>query len=139
MGRVIKGRGAVKGVAKGRAMVSRETIQGWAGVDEKTGLIIETGHPFAGMSIKGSVLVISGGKGSNGWSCHFHAAKLMGMAPAAMVFPQMDSRTGVAAVVTGVPVVTDLAEDPFTAIKTGDIVIVNGDEGYIEICREETQ
>ena len=138
MGRVIKGRGAVPGIARGRAMVSRETIQGWAGVDEKTGLVIETGHPFAGLSIKDSVLVISGGKGSNGWSCHFHAAKLRGMAPAAMVFPQMDSRTGVAAVVTGVPVVTDLAEDPFAVIKTGDIVIVNGDEGYIEICREET-
>lgn len=133
MGLVIKGRGAVRGVAKGRAMVSRETIQGWAGIDEKTGLIVEIGHPFAGMSMKEAVLIISGGKGSNGWSCHFHAAKLMGMAPAAMVFPKMDSRTGVAAVVTGVPVVTDLEQDPFTLIKTGDIVMVNGDEGYIEI------
>jgi len=133
MGRIIKGRGAVGGVAKGYALVSEETIQGWSGVDEKTGIIVEIGHPFQGKSIEGCVLIISGGKGSNGWSCHFHAAKIKGKAPAAMVFPKMDSRTGVAAVVTQVPVVTDLEENPFELIKTGDYVIVNGDEGYIEI------
>ncbi|GHS93542.1 hypothetical protein AGMMS50276_04300 [Synergistales bacterium] len=129
----IKGRGAVKGIAEGYAMVSGETIQGWSGIDESTGKIVEIGHPFEGMSMKGAVLIISGGKGSNGWSCHFHAAKLKGVAPAAMVFPKMDSRTGVAAAVTGVPVVTDLELDPFSCIKTGDYVIVNADEGYVEI------
>ncbi len=135
MGRIIKGRCAIPGVAKGVAMVSRETIQGWSGIDEKTGLIVEIGHPFEGKSIKDTILIISGGKGSNGWSCHFHAAKLSGQAPAAMVFPKMDSRTGVAAVVTGVPVVTDLEEDVFELVQTGNMVLVNGNEGYIEIFK----
>ena len=40
MGRKIKGRGAVGGIAKGFAMVSEETIQGWSGIDEETGLIM---------------------------------------------------------------------------------------------------
>jgi hypothetical protein len=132
---VIKGRGAIGGVAEGIAMVSRETIQGWSGVDDKTGLVIEKGHPFEGMSIKGAVLVLSGGKGSNGWSCHFHAARVGGIGPAALVFPKMDSRTGVAAVVTGVPTVTDLEEDPFKLLKTGDEVKVDGDKGIVEIIR----
>lgn len=134
---IIKGRSAVKGVASGYAMVSEETIQGWSGIDEKTGIVVEKGHPFEGKSIKDSILVISGGKGSNGWSCHFHAAKLMGIAPAALVFPKMDSRTGVAAVVTEVPVVTDLEENPFVIIKTGDFVIVDGDNGLVKINRGE--
>ena len=116
-------------------MVYAGSIQGWAGVDEHTGVIVEIGHPFEGLSIKDAVLIISGGKGSNGWSCHFHAAKLYGVAPAAMVFPKMDSRTGVTAAVCGVPVVTDLEQDPFEHIKTGDFVIVNGDQGYIEIIQ----
>lgn len=133
MGRRINGRGAVKGIAKGYAMVSRETIQGWSGIDETTGIIVEIGHPFEGMSLTDSILIISGGKGSNGWSCHFHAAKLSGRCPAGLVFPKMDSRTGVAAVVTGVPTVTDLEEDVFDIIKMGDYVVVNGDEGYIEV------
>ncbi len=133
MGRIIQGRGAVGGICKGIAMVSRETIQGWSGIDEKTGVILEENHPFQRKSLKDSILIISGGKGSNGWSCHFHAAKLKGVAPGALVFPKMDSRTGVAAAVMGVPVVTDLKEDIFALVKTGDTVIVHGDDGYIEI------
>jgi uncharacterized protein len=140
--KVIKGRGAIPGVAEGIAMVSRETIQGWSGLDDKTGLVIEKGHPFEGMSIKGSVLILSGGKGSNGWSCHFHAARVRGIGPAAFVFPRIDSRTGVAAVVTGVPTITDLEEDPFDVIRTGDLVRVDGNRGTVEIIQRinsETQ
>ncbi|MGL4606597.1 MAG: aconitase X swivel domain-containing protein [Eubacteriaceae bacterium] len=133
MGRIIKGRGVISGVAQGMAMVSKETIQGWSGIDEHTGIIMEIGHPFEGKSIIGSILIISGGKGSNGWSCHFHAAKLAGKAPAGLVFPKIDSRTGVAAVVTAVPTITDLDEDIFEIIKTGDIVRIDGDAGTIEI------
>ena len=58
---VIKGRGVWGGVAEGPAMVSRDTIQGWSGLDDETGVVIEKGHPFEGMSIKGAVLVLSGG------------------------------------------------------------------------------
>lgn len=134
---VIKGRAAVKGIAEGVAMISKETIQGWAGIDAKTGMVIEKGHPFEGMSIKDSVLILSGGKGSNGWSCHFHAAKVSGIGPAALVFPKIDSRTGAAAAVTGVPVVTDLEEDPFEIIKIGDWVKVDGTTGIIEITPKE--
>lgn len=131
--KVICGRGAIKGVAEGRVLVSPESIQGWSGVDEKTGRIIEKGHPLYGETIKDAVLVLSGGRGSNGWSIHFHAAKLMGLGPAALVFPRMDSRTGVTAAVLNVPVVTDLEEDVFAVVKTGDWVRVDGDRGIVEV------
>jgi len=139
---VIKGRGVIGGKAEGVALVSRETIQGWSGVDDETGVIIEEGHPFKGYTIAGKVLVLSGGKGSNGWSCHFHEARLKGIAPAALVFPRIDSRTGVAAVVTEVPCVTDIDLDVFELIKTGDHVRVDGNEGTIEVLslmEEEVQ
>ncbi|HKL11127.1 MAG TPA: DUF126 domain-containing protein [Clostridia bacterium] len=134
--KVYKGRGAIPGVIEGIAMVSKETIQGWAGVDENTGKIVEKGHPFEGMSIAGKILILSGGKGSNGWSCHFHSARVRGIGPAGFVFPKMDSRTGVAAVVTGVPTVTDLEVDPFIAIKTGDRIRIDGTNGTVEILSE---
>lgn len=57
------GRGAIDGAAEGPALVSREPIQGWGGVDEQTGIIIEESHPFKGKRIKGAILVLSGGKG----------------------------------------------------------------------------
>jgi len=53
--------------------------------------------------------------------------------PAALVFPKMDSRTGVTAAVLNIPVVTDLDRDPFELIKTGDHVRVDGDRGTVEI------
>jgi uncharacterized protein len=129
---VLHGRGAIRGVAEGVALVSRETIQGWNGID-KTGKVIEKGHPFEGKSIKDAVLVLPGAKGSNGWSIHFHSAMIAGVGPAALVFPKMDSRTGVTAAVLNVPVVTDLQEDPFALVKTGDILRVDGNNGTVEI------
>ena len=136
MSKKIIGRPGMPGIAEGEALVTRETIQGWSGVDEETGLIVETGHPFEGRSIKDSILILSGGKGSNGWSCHFHAAKLLGVAPAGFVFPTIDSRTGVTAVVTEIPSVVDVGAQIFDEIESGDIVRVNGTEGYVEILKK---
>ncbi len=45
---IIKGRGAVGGIAKGEALVCKESIQGWAGIDDATGVIIEKGHSQEG-------------------------------------------------------------------------------------------
>ncbi len=132
---VIRGRGAVPGIATGPAMVCRETIQGWSGIDETTGQVIEKGHPAEGQTIRGVVLILSGGKGSNGWSSHFHAARIRGISPCALVFPRIDSRTGVAAVVCGVPTVVDLEEDPFKIIENGDQVTVDGNSGTLTICK----
>lgn len=130
---VIRGRGAIPGIASGPAMVCRETIQGWSGIDEATGKVIEKGHPAEGQTIRDVVLVLSGGKGSNGWSSHFHAARIRGISPCALVLPKIDSRTGVAAVVCGVPTVVDLEEDPFKVIENGDLVTVDGTSGTVTI------
>jgi predicted aconitase with swiveling domain len=130
---VIRGRGVIPGTATGQALVFRETIQGWSGLDETTGKVIEKGHPAEGQTIQGVVLVLSGGKGSNGWSSHFHAARVRGIGPCALVLPKIDSRTGVAAAVCGVPTVVDLEEDPFPLIQSGDIVTVDGTSGTVTI------
>jgi hypothetical protein len=71
------------------------------------------------------------------WSIHFHSTKVAGVGPAAMVFPKIDSRTGVTAAVLNVPVVTDLQENPFALIKTGDWVRVDGNRGTVKIIKRE--
>lgn len=134
MKRVIKGRGAVRGIAEGEALVCPDSIQGWAGIDEKTGVIIEKGHAEEGQSINGRILVIPASKGSNCWSGHFNSAMINGVKPAGWVVTQIDARVGVAAVVVGSPMVADFIDvDPCEAIKTGDIVKVNGNTGEVEI------
>jgi predicted aconitase with swiveling domain len=131
--KIIYGRGALGGVAQGPAMISRQTITGWAGVDIFTGKVVEPNHPLEGMSLKDSVLILDGSKGSNGWSVFFHAAKESGFGPAALVFPKLDSRTAVTAAVLNVPLVTDVKKDLFSMIKIWNLLRIDGDLGTIEV------
>jgi len=100
---ILKGRPAVGGIIEGTALVCPESIQGWAGVDDKTGVIIEKGHSQQGKNIDGQILVLPCSKGSNGWSCHFNSAKVAGYSPSGLLLTKIDSRTGVTAVVLNVP------------------------------------
>lgn len=129
----IYGRGIIEGVAEGFALVIKEKIQGWSGIDYETGTIIEKWHSFEGYSLKNSVLIVTGGKGSTGWATHFHVLRILENGPIAMIIPKIDSRTAAAAVLLKVPCVTDIREDLFSIIKTGDIVKVDGTNGIVEI------
>ncbi len=76
---VLHGRKVVGGIADGEALVTRQTISGWGGVNAMTGTIIETRHELRGVSFKDKVLVCPGAKGSSGWSSVFHQARLAGV------------------------------------------------------------
>jgi predicted aconitase with swiveling domain len=130
---VLRGRKVVGGTAAGEALVTRETISGWGGVNPMQGTIIETRHELRGQSFKDKVLVFPGAKGSSGWSVVFHTARLAGTAPKALVFNEMTTKVALGAVVMRAPAVTDLDRDPLEVIETGDWVVVNGDEGTVEV------
>jgi len=132
---VLTGRRVVGGVASGEALVTRQAISGWGGVNAMRGEIIETRHELRGQSFKDKVLVFPGAKGSSGWSVAFHLARLAGTAPKAIVFNEMTTKVALGAVVMRVPAVTDLDRDPLDIIETGDWVTVNGDEGTVEIVK----
>lgn len=132
---VLKGRKVVGGVAAGEALVTRDRISGWGGIDPRTGTIIETRHELRGQSFKGKVLVFPGAKGSSGWSSQFHVARLAGAAPLAMVFNEMTTKMALGAVVTHSPAVTDFDRDPLEVIATGDWVKVDGDRGIVEVTK----
>jgi predicted aconitase with swiveling domain len=44
----LRGRGLVKGVGSGTAVVTKEAISFLGGVDSKTGVIVERGHKLQG-------------------------------------------------------------------------------------------
>jgi predicted aconitase with swiveling domain len=113
---VIRGRKVVGGVAEGEALVTRDRISGWGGIDPRTGTVIETRHDLRGQSFAGKVLVFPGAKGSSGWSAMFHMA--------------------LGAVVTHSPSMTDFERDPLECIATGDWVRVDADRGVIEITKK---
>ena len=133
---VLQGRKVVGGVAEGEALVTRETISGWGGIHAMTGMVIESRHELKGVSFAGKVLVFPGAKGSSGYSAYFHMTRLNGVNPKAMVFVKMTTKAALGAVVTRVPTMSDLDQDPLDVIETGDWVKVDADRGIIEITKK---
>jgi predicted aconitase with swiveling domain len=132
---VLTGRRVVGGVAEAEALMTRETISGWGGINAMSGTIIESRHELRGVSFAGKVLVFPGAKGSSGWSAMFHTARLAGKAPAAMLFNVMTTKAALGAVVMRIPTVTEFDRDPLDLIETGDRVRVDGDNGRVEIWK----
>jgi uncharacterized protein len=132
---VLHGRRVVGGCAEGEALVTRQTISGWGGINERDGTVIERRHELRGQSFAGRVLVFPGAKGSSGWSAYFHMTRLNGVAPAAMIFTRMTTKIALGAVVTRAPAITDLDQDPFAVIETGDWVKVDADRGIVEVTK----
>lgn len=132
---VLHGRKVVGGCAEGEALVTKDTISGWGGVNPMTGTIIETRHELRDQSFKDKVLVFPGAKGSSGWSAVFHMTRLTGHAPKAMIFNEMTTKAALGAVVVRAPAVTDLDQNPLDIIETGDWVKVDGDRGIVEITK----
>jgi predicted aconitase with swiveling domain len=130
---VLHGRKVVGGVAEGEALVTRDTISGWGGVNPVLGTIIESRHELRGVSFKDKILVCPGAKGSSGWSGMFHTCRLAGTAPKAMIFNEMTTKIALGCVVMRVPSITDLERDPLEIIETGDWVRVDADRGLVEI------
>jgi len=130
---VLKGRKVVGGVVEGEALVTRQTISGWGGINPMLGTITETRHELRGVSFKDKILVFPGAKGSSGWSAVFHMTRLSGAAPKAMLFTEMTTKIALGAVVMRAPSVTDFDRDPLEIIETGDWVRVDADRGVVEV------
>jgi hypothetical protein len=130
---VLKGRKVVGGVVEGEALVTKQTISGWGGINPMLGTITETRHELRGVSFKDKVLVFPGAKGSSGWSAMFHMTRLSGAAPKAMLFTEMTTKVALGAVVMRVPSVTDFDRNPLDLIETGDWVKVDADQGIVEV------
>jgi len=132
---VLHGRCVVPGIAQGEALVTRQHISGWGGIDSRTGTIVETRHELRGISFAGKVLIFPGAKGSSGWSNAFHLTRTFGVAPAAMLFNEMTTKIALGAVVTRAPSMTDFDRNPLDLIETGDWVRVDADQGIVEVIK----
>lgn len=131
----IKGTVIVPGVVKGEALVSTMPISFTGGMDPKTGVIRERGHAILGQSVAGKILVFPQGKGSTTGSWQYWIAYKKGKAPIGMINVKAEGIVTCCAVITNTPMIHLLEKNPLEVIRTGDIVTINGDEGWIEIFR----
>lgn len=132
---LIRGRKVVGGVCEGEALVTRQTISGWGGVNPLKGEIIENHHELRGQTFADKILVFPGAKGSSGWSVVFHMTRLTGHAPLGLLFNTTTTKAALGAVVLRVPSMTDFDSDPLHQIESGDWVRIDADEGTVSVWK----
>lgn len=122
-----------RGKAQGDALVSTQPISFLGSIDVKTGIVVEKGHELFGLSIKGKVLVFPGGKGSTVGSYSIYQLKKNNAAPLAMINIRTEPIVAVGAIISDIPLVDNVEENPVNIIKNGDKVLVDAILGSVEI------
>jgi predicted aconitase with swiveling domain len=132
---LLQGEPVTDGIASGVALVTAQKIAFNLGVDERTGLVVERGHELEGRSLAGTVLVFAGGKGSTASSFSLLQMVSGNNGPVAMVNIESDAIVAAGAVLAGIPLVHRCDANPVEAIKSGDLVRVDGFRGTVELLR----
>ena len=118
----VKGRSISRGVASGRALVSSQPISFLGDVDPMSGRIIEKDNELFSEILANRVLVFPNGKGSTVGSY--------------VLYQLMKNGVAVGAIISDIPLVDCLQTNPMDIIHDGDMVLVNGTEGYVEVMRD---
>jgi predicted aconitase with swiveling domain len=126
----MKGRMISPGKVEGEAIVSKEPIGFYGGIDIKTGIVIEKGHPLEGKSVKGKILVFPCGKGSTVGSYVIYGIKKNGVAPAGIINKETETIVATGVILAGIPCVDKI---DIEKIKTGDKLLLDADKGVVEV------
>ena len=130
---IFRGRKVVGGTAEGEALVSRDPVSFYGGVDPDSGVITEPGHTLCGECITGKVFVFPTGKGSTVGSYVIYRMKKQGTAPVAIVNVVTEAILATGCVISSIPLVDKLDADPIKTLITGMRLRVVGDKGLVEV------
>jgi len=125
----MKGRMISPGKAKGVAIVSPDPIGFYGGIDAKTGIVIEKGHPLEGEKITGKILVFPCGKGSTVGSYVIYGLAKNKVGPAAIINKETETIVATGAILAGIPCVDQI---DINKIKTGDNLFIDADKGSVK-------
>ncbi len=131
--KVLRGRGISEGAAEGRALVSRQPISFYGGVNPSTGIVIEKNHELEGKCVKDKILVFPSGKGSTVGAYTIYQMRKKRTAPLAMINVETEGIIAAGCILAGIPLVDMLNGDPIEDIKDDDLVYVDGEKGTVII------
>jgi predicted aconitase with swiveling domain len=127
----IRGRKEFGGRVEGEALVSPIPLEGFANVDVVNGYTTERNHPLFKIPYDGKVLVFPAPRGSGGFMGYGRGEKR----PAAFVHAEGNTLSVACVMCARVPAMTDFDQNPVDVIETGDWVVVNADEGYVDVYK----
>ena len=126
----MKARTIFPGEAEGEALVSRDPIGFYGGIDAKTGVVIEKGSALEGTCVKGKILVFPCGKGSTVGSYVIYGLQKNGVAPAAIINHETETIVATGVILAGIPCVDSV---DIGKIHSGDQVRIVAKEKDAEV------
>lgn len=126
----MKGRMISPGKTEGIAIVSEEPIGFYGGIDIKTGVVIEKGHPLEGRCVKDRILVFPCGKGSTVGSYVIYGLKKNGVAPSGIINKETETIVATGVILASIPCVDQIEIEK---IKDGDTVLLDADNALVKI------
>lgn len=121
---ILEGRGVSEGKVEGEVVKVDEPVSFLGDVDPETGVV------FGEKSLKDSIFVFPGGKGSTVGSYVIYQCKKNGTAPKAMINSTTETIVAAGAILSEIPLVDDIPIDVF---EKGDHIVVNGSSGEVEL------
>ncbi|MBA3045565.1 MAG: DUF126 domain-containing protein [Candidatus Thermoplasmatota archaeon] len=125
----MKGRMINQGKVRAEAIVSREPLGFYGGVNAKTGIVIEKGHELEGKCVTGKVLVFPCGKGSTVGSYVIYGLAKNGVGPAAIINRETETIVATGVILADVPCVDGINID---VINTGDMLEIDAQAGRVD-------
>lgn len=129
------GRGVVGGFAEGPALVTNQPLSFFGEVDPNTGSIISQRSEIKSKCVADHVLIFPHGRGSTVGSYVIFALKGNGVAPLAIVNEETEVIIAAGCSLANIPLVDRMNDFRTSLVRDGDIVKVDGDNGWIEIRR----
>ena len=142
------GRGMVKGRGEGPALVTANPINFTAAFTKPKNilpynrdLLCDRHHDLFGRKVRGAVVIFPACIGSTYTGLVLLEIAVRGVAPAAMIVRNADSLLVSGSILgevwyeRGIPVVEYQNDDLFDAVRTGDVINVDGATGEITVTR----
>ena len=126
----MKGRMISPGKVEGEAIVSPDPIGFYGGIDAKTGIVIEKGHPLEGKCVTDKILVFPCGKGSTVGSYVIYGLKKNNVGPKGIINRETETIVATGVILAGIPCVDQI---DIKKIKDGDTILLDADNGTVEI------
>ena len=126
----LTGRKIFKGKVTGEALVTKDSISFYGGVDPENGVVVEKGHELEGKSINDKILVFPSGKGSTVGSYVIYQMAKTGKGPKALILHDCEAIVAVGVIIAEMPCIDQI---DVSKIETGMQLEVDGDNASVEI------
>ncbi len=124
------GRKISGGTAEGDVIIEPGAVSFLGGVDPEEGVVVDSANQVSGQRIAGKVFAFSTGKGSTVGSYVIYRMKKSGTAPAAIINESAETIVASGAIISGIPMIDSI---DISLLRNCDTVLVNADEGYVEM------